>query len=79
MKNPSDILSFLNKSEAIFRNLFHSEILKFLPQKAFQNGGGTQKSERSRPPSPKAMAGQAGSMDGVVFILRFAYTAALPP
>ena len=31
---------FLNKSEVIFRILFHSEILKFLPQKAFQNGGG---------------------------------------
>ena len=31
---------FLNKSEVIFRISFHSEILKFLPQKAIQNGGG---------------------------------------
>jgi hypothetical protein len=36
---------FLCKSEAIFRILFHSEILKFLPRNAFQNGGGVQKSE----------------------------------
>ena len=28
------------QSEAIFTKSFHSEILKFLPQKAFQNGGG---------------------------------------
>ena len=28
-KNSKDILSFLNKSEAIFRISFHSEILKF--------------------------------------------------
>ena len=34
---------FLYKSETIFRNLFHSEILKFLPQKAVQNGGERQK------------------------------------
>ena len=31
---------FLNQSEAIFRIWFHSEILKFLPQNAVQNGGG---------------------------------------
>jgi len=28
------------KSEVIFRKSFHSEILKFLPQNAVQNGGG---------------------------------------
>ena len=31
---------FLCKSEVIFRKSFHSEILKFLPQNAVQNGGG---------------------------------------
>ena len=30
---------FLNKSEAFFRIWFHSEILSFSPQNAFQNGG----------------------------------------
>ena len=30
----------MTQSEAIFRNLFHSEILSFLPQNAFQNGEG---------------------------------------
>ena len=36
---------FVCKFEAIFTILFHSETLKFLPQNAFQNGRGAQKSE----------------------------------
>ena len=33
-------------SEAIFRNSFHSEILKFQPQNAVQNGGWRKKARR---------------------------------